>query len=74
MLEGPWGLAVAPEGPQGLAAAPERLEGRAAVRVGGGAWPENELKRRSLAAGTAEAGGADTTAIQISHVIHCGHF
>ena len=47
----------------------------AAVRVGGRAWPDNEPKRRSkLAAGTAEAGGADTTAIQISHVIHCGHF
>ena len=48
---------------------------RAAVRVGGGAWPDNEPKRRSkLAARTAEAGGTDTTASQISHVIYRGHF
>ena len=55
----------APEGPQGLAAAPERSEGQAAGHAGCGArgWQ-----------GLAEAGGDDTTASQMSHVIHRGHF
>ena len=48
---------------------------RAVVPVGGGAWPDNEPKRRSkLTARTAEAGGTHTTASQISHVIYRGHF
>ena len=48
---------------------------QAAAPVGGRAWPDNEPKRRSkLAARTAEAGGADTAASQISHVIYRGHF
>ena len=65
-------------------ARPRAPEGQAAVPAGGsGAWPrcpwaagpDNEPKRRSkLAARTAEAGGTDTTASQISHVIYCGHF
>ena len=46
----------------------------AAVRVGGGAWPDNEPTRRSKrAARTAEVGGADTTASQISHAIPPQH-
>lgn len=48
--------------------APEEPEGLTAAPVGGEAWPDNEPKRRSkLAARTAEAGGSDTTASQISH-------
>ena len=55
----------APEGPEGLATAP----------VGGGAWPGFETAHRSkLAVRMAEAGGTDTTASQISHVIYRGHF
>ena len=47
---------------------------RAVVPVGGGAWPDNEPTRRSkLAARTAEVGGADTTASQISHAIPPQH-
>ena len=39
-----------------------------------GAWPDNEPTRRSkLAARTAEVGGADTTASQISHAIPPQH-
>ena len=48
---------------------------RAATPVGGRARPDNEPTRRSkLAARMAEAGGTDTTASQISHVIYRGHF
>ena len=49
-------------------------EGLAAVPVGGGgAWPGFEATRRAeLAARTAEAGGTDTTASQISHAIRLG--
>ena len=43
---------------------------RAAVPVGGGAWPDNEPTHRSkVAVRMAEAGGTDTTASRISHVI-----
>ena len=47
---------------------------RAAVPVGGGAWPDNEPTHRSkVAVRMAEAGGADTTASRISHVIPPQH-
>ena len=43
---------------------------RAAVPVGGGARPDNEPTHRSkVAVRMAEAGGTDTTASRISHVI-----
>ncbi len=54
--------------------APEGPRGRAAGRGPWAAGPDNEPKRRSkLAARTAEAGGTDTTASQISHAIPPQH-